>query len=291
MSPMPLLVHYFENGHFIRNVRAYNCMFVMTSFGPRVDESINKSCAPYVFKVYGQISHWIGSFYPESDIHLDTENEISNRLHSFRGEDDVLLSSKVVESLSHVLNTHKTTKDMAESMNLDSYGVRLFSFVPDRIYGPLVPGSLRCIISGDDVSRAIYDIVVFSKSGFAQRIHECHHIYSLILHVRRLFHQFLVDAYTCIDQSSHDYFEHHQERLCNEYISSVCDALSKGDTDSRDIGKRIFLPSSFFGGPMYMYKHYQDALPMCRCNARRSGLVNLEIIGVENDFSKKDYLE
>ncbi|KAJ0714259.1 putative helitron helicase-like domain-containing protein [Helianthus annuus] len=42
------------------------------------------------------------------------------------------------------------------------------------------------------------------------------------------------------------------------------DALSRGDTECRDIGKRIFLPSSFTGGPRYMYKHYQDALAICR---------------------------
>lgn len=84
------------------------------------------------------------------------------------------------------MRTFRTTKDMAESMNLDSYGVRLFSFVPDRIYGPLVPGSLRCIISGDDVSRAIYDIVVFSKSGFAQRVSKFHVSY-MSLHYSLLF--------------------------------------------------------------------------------------------------------
>ncbi|KAL3633809.1 hypothetical protein CASFOL_022571 [Castilleja foliolosa] len=42
------------------------------------------------------------------------------------------------------------------------------------------------------------------------------------------------------------------------------DALARGDNNAHDIGKRVFLPLSFTGGPSYMYKHYQDALAICR---------------------------
>ncbi|XP_023734499.3 uncharacterized protein LOC111882374 [Lactuca sativa] len=102
---------------------------------------------------------------------------------------------------------------------------------------------------------------------YSYQIHD-RHTYSLILRSRRLFHQYLVDAYTCIEQSRLDFIEQHQQQLRIEYISGVYDALSKGDTDSHVIGKRVFLPATFVGGPRYMYKHYQDALAICKVHGK-----------------------
>nr|KAJ0223038.1 hypothetical protein LSAT_V11C200065890 [Lactuca sativa] len=96
---------------------------------------------------------------------------------------------------------------------------------------------------------------------YSYQIHERRGVYSLILHAQRLFQQYLVDAYTCIEQAS-------STTVRSEYISGVYDALSRGDTDSRVIGKRVFLPASFIGGPRYMYKHYQDALAICRVHGK-----------------------
>jgi len=55
-----------------------------------------------------------------------------------------------------------------------------------------------------------------------------------------------------------------QPTLRNEYFQGLHDALLKGDFDGHDVGKRTILPTSFTGGPKYMYKHYQDALAICR---------------------------
>ncbi|CAI9296553.1 unnamed protein product [Lactuca saligna] len=295
LHPPDVLMQFYEDDHFMRNIRAYNSMFSMTSFGANEDDSINKGRAPYVFKV-------------------------ANRLRSFH-DGEVLLSAEVVESLSHMLRTHneyvrtfKTAKEIAQSMNLDSYGVRLFNVVPDRRYGPPAPGTLGCIVCGDDVTNAVYDIVVYSKSGSPRRVSKLHptymplqypllfpygeegwspslhlhikankrltnnmyysyqinerHTYSLILRAHRLFHQYLVDAYTCIERSRLDFIEHHQQQLRIEYISGVYEALSRGDSDSQVIGKRVFLPATFVRGPRYMYKHYQDALSICKVHGK-----------------------
>lgn len=91
------------------------------------------------------------------------------------------LSPVVVESLTDMLNTHNehmrtfiTTKEIAHSMNLDSYGVWLFGFVPDRSYGPPVPGTLGCIVCGDDATGATFDIIVYSKSCLPHRVSKLH---------------------------------------------------------------------------------------------------------------------
>nr|KAJ0217775.1 hypothetical protein LSAT_V11C300112020 [Lactuca sativa] len=102
----------FTNDHFLWDIRAYISMFSMTSFGADVDDDVNDSRGPFVFKISGQISHKIGS-----------------------------------------LN------------------------VPDRRYDLPSPGSLGCIVSGDDSNCTAYDIVVHSNSGRPQRISKLHPCY------------------------------------------------------------------------------------------------------------------
>nr|GEX93096.1 helitron helicase-like domain-containing protein [Tanacetum cinerariifolium] len=49
-EPPEYIKSLFENKHFMENIRAYNQMFAMTSFGAKVDESINVGRGSYVFK-------------------------------------------------------------------------------------------------------------------------------------------------------------------------------------------------------------------------------------------------
>nr|KAJ0218381.1 hypothetical protein LSAT_V11C300119110 [Lactuca sativa] len=95
-------------------------------------------------------------------------------------------------------------------------------------------------------------------------IHARRHIWSPIVNASRLFQQYLVDAYTCIEESRLEYITKHQSNLRSDYVSGLYDALSKGDREARTVRKRVFLPASFTGGPRFMYSHYQDALSICR---------------------------
>ncbi|KAL3641767.1 hypothetical protein CASFOL_012582 [Castilleja foliolosa] len=98
----------FDDTQFMDNVRAYNNMFSMTSFGARIDEAVNDGRGPYVFKVCGQVSHWIGSLCPATNdsprflqLYIyDTNNEVPNRLRFFDTTDDRCLSAAVVATLS-----------------------------------------------------------------------------------------------------------------------------------------------------------------------------------------------
>nr|KAJ0193558.1 hypothetical protein LSAT_V11C800431000 [Lactuca sativa] len=187
LSPPVVLLQLFEDGHFLHNIRAYNSMFSMTSFGAKVDDEINKVRGLYVFKISGQIFHRIDDSSQPRFLQLymcDDENEISNILHAFRTNGDVVFSVDVINSLSHMLDTNneyvrtfKIARDMAESMCLDSYGVCLFNNVPNRRYGPPAPGTLGCIVCGDDVIGVVYDIVIYSKSGLPQRVSKLHPAY------------------------------------------------------------------------------------------------------------------
>lgn len=99
---------------------------------------------------------------------------------------------------------------------------------------------------------------------YAYHLHGRQYIWSAILNSSRLFQQYLVDVFTCIEDSRLQFYATHQETLRSEYVGGLYDALSKGDRESRSVGKRVFLPASFTGGPRYMYSHYQDALAICR---------------------------
>ncbi|PWA83245.1 hypothetical protein CTI12_AA170250 [Artemisia annua] len=86
------------NATFMENIRAYNQMFVMTSFGTTVDSTVNQERGPYVFKVSGQIYHRIGSLCPTGDddpkflqLYIyDTKNEVRNRLNPFSSSEHLL---------------------------------------------------------------------------------------------------------------------------------------------------------------------------------------------------------
>ncbi|KAF5789263.1 hypothetical protein HanXRQr2_Chr09g0369091 [Helianthus annuus] len=104
--PFTTLIHLYQQAEFMTNIRAYNAMFSMTSFGANVDEHVNCGSGPYVFKIGGQIHHWIGSLCPPDDERprflqmyiYDTDNEVSNRLNCFSNEGNSTLSSMDFDS-------------------------------------------------------------------------------------------------------------------------------------------------------------------------------------------------
>ncbi|XP_024007229.1 uncharacterized protein LOC112083434 [Eutrema salsugineum] len=80
----------------------------------------------------------------------------------------------------------------------------------------------------------------------------------------RLFHQFIVDAYTATEQERLRFCALNQKQLRADLYNNVYDAVGRGDTDAKLLGKRIILPSSFTAGPRYMVEKYHDAMAICR---------------------------
>lgn len=145
-KPPVVLSTMYADPSFRQNIRAYNSMFAMTSFGAEIDEDINKGTGPYVFKLSSQVSHWVGSFSPEDSkgprflqlYMVDTDHELSNRLSAFRDPTKQPLDPKVVQVLMDILTVHneyvqtfKTVKEIAAERDLDEYSVCLFNDVPD----------------------------------------------------------------------------------------------------------------------------------------------------------------
>ncbi|CAA0834185.1 Unknown protein, partial [Striga hermonthica] len=102
------------------------------------------------------------------------------------------------------------------------------------------------------------------REYFAYRIHDRDHEPSTILSARRLFQQFVVDAYTMVESSRLRYIRFNQNRLRCDLYNGLADAVLRGDTDPSSRGKRIILPSTFTGGARNMIQNYQDAMAICR---------------------------
>lgn len=98
--------------------------------------------------------------------------------------------------------------------------------------------------------------------------------FSTILRSRRLLHHYIVDMFACIDQSRLLFHRTHQQQYRISTASGVDDALHATDDTAnsqqslRDrlasIGQRIYLPSSYLGGPRDMYDRYQDGMAVAR---------------------------
>nr|GEY04234.1 hypothetical protein [Tanacetum cinerariifolium] len=99
---------------------------------------------------------------------------------------------------------------------------------------------------------------------YSFQLHDRLNLYALLPRGHMLFQQYLVDAYISIEQNILDYIQSKQDMFRTGYLQGVYDALLKGDSDGHDVGKRIILPASSTDGPRYMYKHYEDALAICR---------------------------
>ncbi|CAN6876066.1 unnamed protein product [Brassica oleracea] len=80
----------------------------------------------------------------------------------------------------------------------------------------------------------------------------------------RLLHQYVVDVYSSIEEDRLRWHRINQDVLRAELYSNVCDAVGKGDSDARTVGKRFILPPSFTGGPRYLIEKYHDAMAICR---------------------------
>ncbi|KAI3737233.1 hypothetical protein L2E82_27230 [Cichorium intybus] len=326
---------------FMKNIRRYNSMFSFTSMGGKIDSSINKGNAPYIFRLSGQNYHSMGSLLPAngskpkfSQLYIyDTENEVSNRQAAFCQSKNAstsasdLVDAKIIEDLKIMLDSenelvkcYRMARDCFQEnphvdLNLRLIGKRQQD---GRTYNLPTASEVAALIVGD-IGDSIEnrDIIVKTQSGRLQRISELHPSYlalqypllfpygddgyrvdirhrnvtslstskrqnctmreffayriqdrlnkfSLILNARRLFQQFLVDAYTMIESERLYYIRKQQKVLRCEAYENLRKVQHEGTTDISNIGQRVILPSSFTGGARYMMQNYLDAMSLCK---------------------------
>ncbi|XP_027076324.1 uncharacterized protein [Coffea arabica] len=85
---------------------------------------------------------------------------------------------------------------------------------------------------------------------------------SMLLHTGRLLQQFVVDIYVKIETSRLDFHRKNQNDIRTEILQGVMDSIAAGKSEGKQVGRRVYLPSSFIGGPRDMRRRYVDAMAL-----------------------------
>ncbi|GJY14565.1 helicase [Tanacetum coccineum] len=277
-NPTPQRLHNLLNSNdpvttqFRDHLRVYNSMFSFTSFGARIDHSINNGRGVYTFKVNGQSYHRIGSLLPKEGTQprytqlwfFDMGNKVRNSMGAFIDKDN---------------------RDGVDAATCHSHGsvnieLHLLSERTNaRQYNKLTVAEVAALITndfGDGIPSR--DIIVNKLHSGPKRISEFHPAY-MALQYPLLFSYGEDDFHDKIP-----YYTNRGSRKTNrglvtmkEYYSyiihqrndqdlyhNVCDAVTRGDTNAAGLGQRIVLPGTFVGGPRYMMLNYHDSMAICR---------------------------
>ncbi|GJV04455.1 helicase [Tanacetum coccineum] len=320
---------------FRDQIRVYNGMFCFTSFGARIDHSINMGRGLYTFRINGQNYHRIGSLLPAVGFQLryaqlylfDTHNEVRNQMSALldtetgQGVDETIVAGLItmLDNTSIVAQAFQMARDWCHSHESVNFELCLLSErTSARQYNAPMVSEVAALITKDFVDDLpSRDIVVDSKDGGLKRILELHPSYMALqypllfpygedgfhekipYHTNRgtrktkrgyvsmkeyyayviqqrngqgntllsgghLYHQYLVDAYTAIEEQRLQWTRNNQDTLWEALYHNLNDAFTRGDTNAEGLGKRIVLPRTFTRGPRYMMQNYQDAMALCR---------------------------
>ncbi|CAH1445774.1 unnamed protein product [Lactuca virosa] len=226
-----------KSKHFMKNIRRYNSMFSFTSMGGKVDSSINKGNAPYIFKLSGQNYHSMGSLLPTPGsrpkfCHGPTSASTSTSISS---DLQIIEFLKVMLDSNNVLvKYYRMVRDSLHENPGANLKLRLIGKREQdgRTYNLPTSSEVAALIVGD-ISDSVEkrDIVVQTSSGLLQRISELH------------------PSYLALKCESYEKLRNHQ---------------ALGSTDISNVGQRVILPSSFTGGACYMMQNYLDVMSLCK---------------------------
>ncbi|GKA11320.1 AT-hook motif-containing protein [Tanacetum coccineum] len=249
-------------------IRVYNGMFCFTSFGAKIDHSINKGRGLYTFRINRQNYHRIGSLLPTAGTQPSEE-----------GVDGTIVGSliRMLDANSAIAKAFRMARDWCHanaSVNVELY--LLSEGTSSKQYNAPTIAEVAALISNDfGDGEPTRDIVVCQKDSPPKRILELHPSY-MVLQYPLLF-PYREDGY----HEQIPYLTNKGKRktardyvTMKEYYAYVIQYRKdlwttlhrggRGDTDAAGLGKRIVLPISFTGGPRYMMQNYQDEMALCR---------------------------
>ncbi|GJT46020.1 helicase [Tanacetum coccineum] len=196
-QPLHNLLNYNDlaTARFRDQIRIYNSMFSFTSFGARIDHSINNGRGVYTFRVNGQSYHRIGSLIPKEGTQpryaqlwfFDTENEVSNRMRAFIDKDNkdgvdaatVHTLTQMLDQYSSVAKAFRMARNWCHSHASINVELRLLSERTNaRQYNKPIVAEVAALITNDfgDVIPS-RDIIVNKLHSGPKRISELHPTY------------------------------------------------------------------------------------------------------------------
>ncbi|KAH1193948.1 hypothetical protein GmHk_19G054864 [Glycine max] len=101
------------------------------------------------------------------------------------------------------------------------------------------------------------------REWFAYRLQSRPNEAQTLLHSRRLFQQFIAEAYTMVESERLNYIRNNQKKLRVDKYCSLQNSLDVGTSQGLNKGKRVIFPSTFVGSPHYMDQLYFDGMVIC----------------------------
>ncbi|XP_013616958.1 PREDICTED: uncharacterized protein LOC106323364 [Brassica oleracea var. oleracea] len=271
-------------------------VFSFTSFGGKVERSLRKGVGPEMFQMQGENYYLLDSLKPPDgkdakfgQMYIcDTENEAENRANclsqgkrSFKCKKKDNLRKEIIEVLMKVLDEVnpyvKNFRSAGERFNTnpqEAFHMRIISdcLKDGRTYNTPTASEVAALIPRDfNLDMDKRDIVLQKHSGKLMRINEIHSSYlalqdesHTLLYARRLFQQFVVDAFTTIESNRLRYLNFNQSTLRSDSYDSIKQSETAGKIDMHDQGTEFVLPASFTGGPRYMKNNYLDDMTICK---------------------------
>ncbi|XP_074370042.1 uncharacterized protein LOC141711481 [Apium graveolens] len=246
---------------FLRSISSYNAMINFSSLGGRIDNSINRSRGPKIFRMSGVNHHKMGSLLPNDgetpkfcQLYIyDTENEVENMMKLINVQNSSNIDPEILEDEIAVLmigddDPKCEDRDIVVSSKTDGLK-RITTLHPLMMalqYPILFP-------NGED---GFHKKIKYQKlPGNSQKRREnvtMKEYYSYTFMVRieqgqtlrlggRLYQQFIVDAFSAIEQSRLWYIQKNQKKLRVELYRNLCDVVySTNAVDPANVGQVMY---------------------------------------------------
>ncbi|KAK9698409.1 hypothetical protein RND81_08G102300 [Saponaria officinalis] len=256
-----------------------------------IDKNINRGRSTYTFRLRGQNYHSIGSLLPVEGLPpkftqlyiYDTDDEVSNRQRAISPNNPDAFNGDIIERLKHMAKDGRTynlpTANEVAALIVGDIGCA----VDERdIIIQTENGMLQRINELHPSYLALQYPLPFSYGENGHSI-DIHHTdsdasnqnskkrfrltmqeRSIILIARKLFQQFLVDAYTMIETERLNFIRRNQKILRADKYITLKESVARGVTNPAAKGRRVVIPSSFTGSTRYMIRNYQDAMATCK---------------------------
>ncbi|CAN1185361.1 hypothetical protein LINPERHAP2_LOCUS37497, partial [Linum perenne] len=115
------------------------------------------------------------------------------------------------------------------------------------------------------VQQPTYTLKTVSQCDFyAYRLQTRFQESSHLLLSRRLFQQYVVNAYAFVEAERLYWIKNNQVKLRYHYFQGLADAFTRGDTNMENTGKHVILAASHTSSPRCKYENFQDAMAICR---------------------------
>ncbi|CAA7014726.1 unnamed protein product [Microthlaspi erraticum] len=201
----------------------------------------------------------------------------------------------MLREVNPYVEVFRMAKDRIEANGAEPFHMRIIRDRPGkdaRTYNTPTASEVAALIPGDfHLEMPERDIILEEKpTGKLQRISEIHTSYlalqyplvfpygedgfrirqrrlnesQTLLLSKRLFQQFLCDAFTMIESNRLSFIKYNQSKLRSMDHDSLKAMLNEGSKDMGEQGNKILLPASFVGGPRYMQQQYYDAMATCK---------------------------